>query len=207
MMSDTLYIIVHIPLVDKSPLCNLYRIHNIPLVHTVLKKSLKYSTQEEYLAIRSDTQYILFPLRTDIMACKVSNGKFCHISFPLYTADTSNSCSYALFLQNKDKINKLCTLWVINQTQDEAFNINDNFCASALTHIMQICHDFDVANSPQYHAGFAAMLFQWSHSHMQHFSSQIPDKNRAIKRGLEWKNCTIKKSHYVCQGTNLHPSR
>ena len=47
------------------------------------------------------------------------------------------------------------------------------------------------------------MLFQWSHSHMQRFSSRIPDKNRAIKRGLERKNRAIKKSRYVCQGTYL----
>ena len=76
---------------------------------------------------------------------------------------------------------------------------------SALTHITRIRRDFDVANSPRYRTGSAPMLFQWSHSHMQHFSSRIPDKNRAIKRGLEQKNCTIKKSRYVCQGTNMFP--
>ena len=38
---------------------------------------------------------------------------------------------------------------------------------------------------------------------MQRFSPQIPDKNCAIKRGLERKNRAIKKSRYVCQGTNL----
>ena len=35
------------------------------------------------------------------------------------------------------------------------------------------------------------------------FSSRIPDKNRVIKRGLERKNRAIKKSRYVCQGTNV----
>ena len=68
-------------------------------------------------------------LSTDIIACQVSNGQFCHITSHLYAVDTSNSCSYALFLQNKDKINKFCILSVINQTQDAAININDNFLA------------------------------------------------------------------------------
>ena len=36
---------------------------------------------------------------------------------------------------------------------------------------------------------------------MQHFSSQIPDKNCVIKGGLEQKNRAIKKLRYVCQGT------
>ena len=61
------------------------------------------------------------------MAYPVSNGQFCHIKSDLYEADTSNSCSYALFLKNKERINKFCLLSVINQTQAEAFNINDNF--------------------------------------------------------------------------------
>ena len=52
MMSDTLYIALHIPLVDKSLQFHLFRIHNVPLVHPVLKKSFRYSIQEEYLAIR-----------------------------------------------------------------------------------------------------------------------------------------------------------
>ena len=96
MMSETLYVIIHIPLVDKSLQFNLYRIHNIPLVHAILKKSFRYSIQEKYLAIRSDAQYILFPLSTDRTTCQVSNGQFCHINSPLYTADTSSSHGYAL---------------------------------------------------------------------------------------------------------------
>ena len=124
MMSNTL-----IPLVDKSLQFHLFRIHNILLVHPILKESFRYSIQEEYLTIRSDEQYILFPLSTDIMACQVSNGQFCHINSSLYAADTSNSCSYAPFLQSKEKINKFCILSVINQTQDDAINIIDNFWA------------------------------------------------------------------------------
>ena len=132
MTSNTLYFVLHIPQVDRSLQFHLFRIHNIPLVHPILKKSFRHATEEEYLAIRSDKQYILFPLSTDIMGCQVSNGKFCHINSPLYTADTSNSCSYTLILQNKDKTNKFCKLSVRNQTQDEAIKIKDNFWAIQL---------------------------------------------------------------------------
>ena len=96
------------------------------LVHQILKKSFKY-IQEEYLAIRSDSQYISFPLSIDIMACQVSNGQFCHINSHLYAADTSNPCSYSLFLKVREKINYI--LSVINQTHDEALNIYDIFWA------------------------------------------------------------------------------
>ena len=71
MLSDTLHVVLHILLVDKSLQFNIYRRHNIPLVHPVLKKSFKYSIQEEYLATRSDLQYISFPLSADIMVCQV----------------------------------------------------------------------------------------------------------------------------------------
>ena len=84
MLSDTLYVMLHISLVNKSLQFNVYRIHNIPLVYPILKKKFKYYIQEEYLAIRSDSQYISFPLGADIMAREVSNGQFCYINSPLY---------------------------------------------------------------------------------------------------------------------------
>ena len=68
-----------------------------------------------------------------------------------------------------------------------------------MTHIARIRGIFDVANSQRYRAGFAPMLFQWSHAHIARF---FVAKNRAIKRGLERKNRAIKKSRYVCHGTN-----
>ena len=66
------------------------------------------------------------------MACQVLNGQFCHINSPVYAADTSNSCCYALFLNYKAKINGFCILSAINQSQDEALNISDNFWAISI---------------------------------------------------------------------------
>ena len=59
----------------------------------------------------------------------MSNGQFCHSNSPLYGADTSNSCSCAIFFQKKDKINKFYIISVINRTHNEAINISDNFLA------------------------------------------------------------------------------
>ena len=63
------------------------------------------------------------------MVCQVINGQFHHINSPLYVADTSKSCSYMLFLNDKAKINSVCLLSIIKQTHDEAININDPFWA------------------------------------------------------------------------------
>ena len=81
------------------------------------------------MAIRLDRQYISFPLSMDIIACQVPNGQYYSINIPLYTGDTSKSCSCTLFLQNRNKINTFCTLSVINQAQDKVVNINGNFWA------------------------------------------------------------------------------
>ena len=70
MLSDTLYAVLHIPIVDKSLQFNPYRIHIILLVHPILKKLFKYSMQEEYLAIRLNSQYVLFPLSAEIWQVK-----------------------------------------------------------------------------------------------------------------------------------------
>ena len=127
MLSDTKYVELHIPLVNKSLHFDLYKIHDIPLVHPVLNTSFKYFIQEEYLPIRSDSQYISFSLSANIIACQTSNGQFCHINSPLYADDTSKSCSYTLFLNNKARINSFCILSIINQTHNEAININEIF--------------------------------------------------------------------------------
>ena len=139
MMSDTLYLVLHIPIVDTSLQFNLYGIHNISLVHPILKMSFKYSMLEEYLTIRSDSQHILFQLSSDIISCQMSNGQFYHINSPLYTVDTSNSFSYVLFLKNKERIYKFCILSVINRTQDEPLNINHNFGQCPTFKIIKSC--------------------------------------------------------------------
>ena len=162
MMSDPLYAVLHIPFIDKSLQFHLFRIHNIPVVHPTLKKSFWYTIQKEYLAIRLVGQYISFPLSTDMMVCQVSNGQFCHINAPLYTVDTSKSCSYALFLQNRNKINIFCTLSAINKTHDKAVNINDNFEAIStlennkklyitclqFSYSLALCFPYDIIHLP-----------------------------------------------------------
>ena len=96
------------------------------------------------------------------MACQVSNGEYCHIDSPLYVANTSNSCSYALCLKNRVKINDFCIISVINQTQDEAINNNDNFGTISIlqdntklyitclqySYTIKLCFQYDVIYLP-----------------------------------------------------------
>ena len=82
MLSETLYVVLHIPLVNKWLQFNLYRIYNISLVHPVLKKSFKYFIQEENLAIRSDLQYISFPCVPTSWHVKYPMDSFVALTLP-----------------------------------------------------------------------------------------------------------------------------
>ena len=61
----------------------------------------------------------------------------------------------------------------VDKMYRKGFLVMKMLALKAITHTMQICGIFDIANLWQYRAGFAPMLFQWSHSHMQCFSLQI----------------------------------
>ena len=124
-ISDTLYIALHIPLVDKSLQFHLFQITNIPLIHLALQRSFQYTIHEEYLAIRLDRQYISFPFSTDIMACQVSKGKFCHNNTPYIQLASPSPAAIPYSSKNRNKINTFSTLSVINQTHDKDVNIND----------------------------------------------------------------------------------
>ena len=64
---------------------------------------------------------------------------------------------------------------------------------SVLTHVAQICGNFDIANSSRYCTGFTPMLFQWSHSHMACFSSQICCNFFALDPFLSHDFCSVEK--------------
>ena len=76
MMSDISNIMLCIPLVDKSLQLKLYKIQSILKVHPILKKWFKYSIQEKYLTVGSDSQYISYPVSIGILACKYQMVNF-----------------------------------------------------------------------------------------------------------------------------------
>ena len=57
--------------------------------------------------------------------------------------------------------------------QCRTLDIDIVYSLQLMTHIARIRGVFDVANSQRYRAGFAPMLFKWSHAHIVHFSSRI----------------------------------
>ena len=73
-----LIVILILPLIDRDLEFNLFKAHNLPLLHPELKKIFTYQINNPYLAIRSDGNYLTIPVHDDILTCTISAGYFCN---------------------------------------------------------------------------------------------------------------------------------
>ena len=75
--SDTLIISLIVPLVDSTFHLQLYHIHTIAVVNTVLGKTFKIEQRNTYLDITDDENYFTHPIDMDIMKCLICKGHCC----------------------------------------------------------------------------------------------------------------------------------
>ena len=76
-MNDTLIISIILFLIDNTFNLQLHQVHNIPVVNTMLHKTLTIEIANHYLVITDDEQYYSCPIDTDITKCLVSKGHYC----------------------------------------------------------------------------------------------------------------------------------
>ena len=57
-MDDVLFIVMTIPLKDTSLQMNVYKVHNLPLVHPKLNISVTYELEGKYLAMDLEGHYV-----------------------------------------------------------------------------------------------------------------------------------------------------
>ena len=58
---DILFIVMTIPLKDTSLQMNVYKVHNLPLIHPKLNVSVTYELEGKYLAIGHEGHYVSLP--------------------------------------------------------------------------------------------------------------------------------------------------
>ena len=107
-LEDRLMVIMTIPLVDNSLYVNLYKVHNLPMLHPKLGVQAEYELEGEYLAILVHGMYATIPKATDIKLYKLSQSHLCTLDHALYSVDRINWCIYALFIKDLTKIKKNC---------------------------------------------------------------------------------------------------
>ena len=107
-MDDYLMVILTIPLIDSSLDVNLYKVHNLPMLHPQLQIQVMYELEGVYFATHMHGMYATIPKETDIKLCLMSQGHLCMFEEPLYPVDKIDWCLYALFVNDLTKIETNC---------------------------------------------------------------------------------------------------
>ena len=103
---------------------NLYKVHNLPMLHPTLHVHAQYEIECSYLATVMDGMFITLPTALDVRLCLMTNGHLCMFNQALYTVEHTSWCIYALFINDKEQIEKNCLLRTINCTTNLAYSLD-----------------------------------------------------------------------------------
>ena len=115
-LDDYLMLILTDPLVDQSFHMNLYKVHNLPMLHPTLNVHAQYELEGPYLAKMMGDMFITVPTALDVKLCLVMNGHLWMFNQALYPVDHTKWCVYALFINDKNQIKRKCLLKTLNRT-------------------------------------------------------------------------------------------
>ena len=113
---------------------NLYKIHNLPMLHPTLNVHAQYKVEGTYLATLMEGMFVSLPSTLDIKLYIMTNGHLCMFGQALYPVERINWCVYALFINDYDRIKRDCLLETLNRTTNLASSLDGYLWAiSALT--------------------------------------------------------------------------
>ena len=123
-LQDYLMLILTIPLVDQSLQMNLYKVHNLAMLHPTLNVHVQYEIDGAYLATMMEGMFISLPTALDIKLCLITNGHLCMFDQVLYPVEHTNWCIYALFVNDRKQIKRNCFLKTLNWTPNLAYSLD-----------------------------------------------------------------------------------
>ena len=123
-LQDYLMLILTVPLLDQSLQMNLYKVHNLPMLHPTLNVHVQYELEGTYLATIMEGMFISLPTALDIKLCLITNGHLCMFNQALYPVEHTNWCIYALFVNDRKQIKRNCFLKTLNQTTNLAYSLD-----------------------------------------------------------------------------------
>ena len=123
-LEDYLMLILTVPLVDQSLHMNLYKVHNLPMLHPTLHVHAQYEIEGSYLGTVMDGMFITLPTTLGVRLCLMTNGHLCMFNQVLYPVERTSWCIYALFINDKEQIEKNCLLKTINCTTNLAYSLD-----------------------------------------------------------------------------------
>ena len=123
-LQNYLMLILTVPIVDQSLRMNLYKVHNVPMLHPILNMHAQYELEGTYLATMMEGMFISLPTALDIKLCLNTNGHLCMFNQALYPVECTKWCIYALFINDKDQIKRNCFLKTLNRTTNIAYSLD-----------------------------------------------------------------------------------
>ena len=123
-LQDYLMLILTVQLVDQSLQMNLYKVHNLPILHPTLNVHAQYELKGTYLATLMEGMFVSLPTALDVKLCLIRNGHLCMFDQALYPVEHINWCIYALSINGHDQIRKDCFLKTLNRTTDLAYSLD-----------------------------------------------------------------------------------
>ena len=123
-LKDYLMLILTVPLVDQTLYMNLYKVHNLPMLHPTLQMHVQYEIEGPYLATLMDSMYITLPTDIDVRLCLMTRGHLCMFNQALYPVDNTNWCIYAFFINDINKIKRNCILKPLNRTTNLTYSLD-----------------------------------------------------------------------------------
>ena len=117
-------LILTVPLIDQSLQMNLYKVHNLPMLHPTLNVHAEYELEGAYLTTLMEGMFISLPTALDVKLCLVTNGHLCMFDQALNPVEHINWCVYALFINDYDHIKRDCSLKTLNRITNLAYNLD-----------------------------------------------------------------------------------
>ena len=123
-LEDYLMLILTVSLVDQLLHMNLYKVHNLPMLHPTLHMHAQYEIEGSYLATVMDGMFITLPTAMDVRLCLMTNGHLCMFNQALYPVECTSWCIYALFINDKRANKEELSIKTINRTTNLAYSLD-----------------------------------------------------------------------------------
>ena len=116
-LEDYLMLRLTVPLVDQSLHMNLCKVHNLPMLHPTQHVHVQYKNRRLLFSNCNGWKCLSqLPTALDVRLCLMTNGHLCMFNQALYPVECMSWCIYALFINDKNQIEKNCLLKTINHT-------------------------------------------------------------------------------------------
>ena len=89
-LEDYLMLILTVSLIDQLLHMNLYKVHNLPMLHPTLHGHVQYEVEGSYLATVMEGMFITLPTALDVRLCLMTNGHLCMFNQALYPVECTN---------------------------------------------------------------------------------------------------------------------